>query len=299
MPTPTFLAVGQQGTRLTSPDGVTWSAEQTGKEGEIYRGCAIGNAHLVAAGTFGGKNILASSPDAKSWKTTEKDGQYKLFVRAVGYGTPDNQPTFVAVGGEPVTVGASNPFSLLSTDGGVTWSDYVMNAGKTILRRLAWGNDRFVAVGDRGRRSMSKDGRDWKDVRKVKAIDTLIDVAYGKNLFVGVGLHGLRMFSEDGLTWSERIPGEEGEHLNSICFTGDRFVAVAPGATYTSDDGRKWSRTPNSNAPTIAPHGKINGQDTFIGATWKAKFLHSKDALTWTQTHKGENHLEALAFGLI
>ena len=42
-PQPLFLAVGQQGTRLTSPDGITWSPETSGKEGEIYRGCAIGN----------------------------------------------------------------------------------------------------------------------------------------------------------------------------------------------------------------------------------------------------------------
>jgi hypothetical protein len=299
-PKPLFLAVGQQGTRLTSPDGQTWSPEQTGKEGQIYRGAAIGNARLVAAGTFGGKNILSASPDAgKTWTTTEKDSQYKLSVRAVGFGTPDNHPTFVAVGGEPVTVGSSNPFTLLSTDGGATWSDYVMISGKNILRRLAWGNDRFVAVGDRGRRSMSKDARDWKDAAKVKAIDTLIDVTYGKGLFVGVGLHGLRMYSEDGLAWSDRIPGEEGEHLNSISFTGERFVAVAPGATYTSEDGRKWSRTPNTNAPTIATHGKINGHDVFVGVSWRARLLHSPDALTWTQTYKGENHFEALAFGLL
>src|SRR5687768_16858613 len=91
-PQPLFLAAGQNGARLTSPDGLTWSPEQTGKEGEIYRGAAIGNNRLVAAGTFGGSNIFATSPDAKTWKTSTKDGQYKLFVRAVGYGTPNNQP---------------------------------------------------------------------------------------------------------------------------------------------------------------------------------------------------------------
>src|SRR3954464_10822355 len=109
---PIFLAVGQNGARLTSPDGQTWSPEQTGKEGEIYRGCAIGNNHLVAAGTFGGSNIFATSADAKTWKTSTKDGQHRPFLCGIGYGTPAGKPTFVAVGGEPVTVGASNPFSL-------------------------------------------------------------------------------------------------------------------------------------------------------------------------------------------
>jgi hypothetical protein len=66
-------------------------------------------------------------------------------------------------------------------------------AGKNMIRRVAWGNDRFVGVGDRGRRAASKDGFEWTDAPNVKAVDTLIDVAFGRDLFVGVGLHGLRM----------------------------------------------------------------------------------------------------------
>ncbi len=46
-----------------------------------------------------------------------------------------------------------------------------------MLRRVAFGNELFVAVGDRGRRSVSKDGREWTDTPNIKAIDTLIDVA--------------------------------------------------------------------------------------------------------------------------
>ena len=62
-------------------------------------------------------------------------------------------------------------------------------------------------------------------------VDAFIDVTFGNGLFVGVGLHGLRMSSEDGLAWSERLVGEEGEHINSVLWTGERFVAVGQGAT--------------------------------------------------------------------
>ena len=37
--------------------------------------------------------------------------------------------------------------------------------------------------------------------------------------------------------WSEPVRGREGEHLNSVVWADDRFVAVAPGATFTSPDG--------------------------------------------------------------
>ena len=151
-----FVAAGHQGVRITSPDGKTWSPEQTGKEGEVYRAVAFGNGRYVAAGTFGGKNIFASSPDGKKWETSSKDGKYSMYVRGLGFA----KDAFLAIGGDPGSVGGSAPF-VLTTPDGVTWSDYVKISGKHILRRIAWGKDRFVGVGDRGRRSMSKDGLQW------------------------------------------------------------------------------------------------------------------------------------------
>jgi len=287
-----FIAVGQQGVRITSPDGKTWSHEQTGKEGEVYRAVAFGNGRYVAVGTFGGKNIFASSADGQKWEMSSKDGKYSLYVRGLAFGNK----SFLGIGGDPGSVGGSAPF-VMTTPDGVAWSDYIKISGKNILRRLAWGKDRFVGVGDRGRRSMSKDGVTWEDAAGTKAIDTLIDIAYGgpekQGIFVGVGLHGLRMTSVDGLKWSERIAGEEGEHLNSIVWAENRFVAIGAGGTYFSPDGLKWTREANKDAPTAATYG--NG--VFVGASWKGRLLRSTDGIKWEQVYKGENNFEAVAFG--
>jgi hypothetical protein len=287
-----FIAVGHQGVRITSPDGKNWSSEQTGKEGEVYRAAAFGNGRYVAVGTFGGKNIFASSTDCLKWDMSSKDGKYSLYVRGLGFGNGG----FLGIGGDPGSVGGSAPFVLLTKDG-VEWDEYVNISGKNILRRIAWGNDRFVGVGDRGRRSMSKDGKLWEDAPGTRAIDTLIDVAYGgpakQGLFVGVGLHGLRMTSVDGLKWSERMTGEEGEHLNSIVWAGDRFVAVGAGGTYISPDGLKWTREANEHAPTAVAYG--NG--VFVGSNWKGRLLRSTDGVKWEQVYKGEYNFEAVAWG--
>jgi photosystem II stability/assembly factor-like uncharacterized protein len=304
---PLFIAAGQQGARIASADGgKTWQPQQVGKEGEVYRAVAFGNGRFVAVGSFGGKNIIAATADGAKWDLTTKDGQYRFFIRGLGFGgnaTPDAKGFFLGIGGDPGSVGGSAPFVVTSTDG-ATWSDFTPIAGKHILRRIAWGGQgggRFVGVGDRGRRATSKDGKTWEDPPNTKAIDTLVDVAYGgaegKGLFVGVGLHGLRMTSPDGLKWSDRIPGEEGEHLNSVVWTGDRFVAVGAGATYLSPDGVKWERRPNKDAPTAVAHGKIAGEDVFVGASYKGRLLRSPDGVAWEQTYKGEHHFEAVAFG--
>jgi hypothetical protein len=283
-----FVAVGHQGQRVASENGADWKNLQLGKEGEIYRAVASGNSIHVAAGNFGGANLLSATRDGVTWDTANKDGQYKNFIRGMAFGNGG----FLAIGGDPGAVGSSAPFIVQSADG-VQWGDYVPIAGRHILRRVAWGGGRWVGVGDRGRRAASKDGKEWTDAPSTKAADTLVDVTFGAGKFVGVGLHGLRSVTEDGLQWPHRFPGEEGEHINSVLWTGDRFVAVGQGATYFSPDGLEWTRKENKDAPLAAAFGA----GAFVGTHWKGRILGSDDAIEWRQVYKCEHHLEAVSFG--
>ena len=304
-----FVAVGHRGLRLVSADGIEWTHAQAGKEGETYRAVAFGNGRFAAVGSYGGSNIFASTADGETWQIGTKDAKYVSYLRGIGFGNKK----FLGLGGDPGAVGESRPF-VMTTEDGQTWSEPIPNvvnqallpdaaaiqpgakpppSSKNMLRRVAFGNERFVAVGDRGRRSVSKDGREWTDTPNVKAIDTLIDVAFGNGVFVGVGLHGLRMSSPDGVTWSERLIGEEGEHINSVVWTGERFVAVGQGATYTSADGLQWERIPNKDAPLIA----VFGRGVFVGSNWRGRLLRSTNAIDWKVVFQAEQHLEAIAFG--
>jgi hypothetical protein len=283
-----FLAVGHNGQRIVSENGTDWTHHQFGKEGEVYRAAAFGNGAYVAVGTFGGANILAVSRDGAAWKTSLKDGKYSKYLRGLAFGNG----AFLAIGGDPGSVGSSSPFVMISQDG-ETWTDFIPVAGKNILRRIVWGKDKWVGVGDRGRRAVSADGKEWKDMPDVKAIDTLVDVAYGNGVFAGVGLHSLRMSTTDGLKWENRQVGEEGEHLNSIVWADGRFVAVGLGATYTSPDGATWKRETNVDAPLTMCYGNR----LFVGVNWRGRILSSTDAVNWKQVFKSEQHLEAVAFG--
>lgn len=285
-----FVAVGLDGLRVVSKDGKTWTDAQTGREGESYRAACFGNGLCVAVGSFGGDNILANTADGKTWKTGKHEAKYVKYIRGLSFGNGQ----FFALGGDPGSVGQSKPFVMFSKDG-LQWDGPHDIPGKHMLRRAAWGAGRFVAAGDRGRRAASKDGKEWLDAPETKAIDTLADVCFGNGVFVGVGLHGLRMKSDDGLKWTARQTGEEGEHLNSVVFANGRFVAIGAGATYTSADGEKWVRAANENAPQIAVHG----DGLFVGAAWKGRLFASADAVSWTETHKAERHVLAVAFGPI
>lgn len=283
-----FVAVGHQGVRLSSPNGIDWQHQQTGKEGEVYLDIVYGAERFVAVGTYGGSNLFAVTENGQDWKTTTKDGKYSVRTQGIGF---DGQK-FWATGGDPGSVGDSKPVVINSADGN-EWSDYQSIVGKNILRRITHGDDLWVGVGDRGRRSFSKDGLLWQDVPNTKAIDTLVDVGYGNGMFVGVGLHGLRMSTRDGLTWTDRQVGEEGQHLNTILWADDRFVAIGTGVTYTSTDGSTWQQHANDNPPLSATYG----DGVFVGAAWKGRMLHSTDAVRWRQVFKCAQHVEALSFG--
>jgi hypothetical protein len=290
MSTHLYAAVGLDGLRTISADGQKWTDAQTGREGETYRAVAFGNGLCVAVGSFGGDNILANTADGKTWKTGKHEAKYVKYIRGLSFGGEQ----FLALGGDPGSVGSSSPFVMFSKDG-LVWDGPHAVPGKHILRRAAWGGGRFVAVGDRGRRAASKDGKEWTDAPETRALDTLVDVAFGNGVFVGVGLHGLRMRTEDGLKWTARQTGEEGEHLNSVLFAAGRFVAVGAGATYTSTDGEKWERLTNENAPQVATHGA----GVFVGAAWKGRLFASTDGVRWAETHKADRHVLAVAFGSV
>ena len=284
-----FVAVGHDGLRLTSNDGLDWKNRQLGKEGEVYRAVAFGNDVFAAVGGFGGRNIMAATRDGTAWTTSGNDAKYVHYFRGLCFG----DGRFVALGGDPGSVGSAKPFIATSADGS-TWSDFQEFAGKWMIRRAAYGNGVFVGVGDRGRRARSKDAVHWDDAPDVKPIDTLVDVAFGNGIFVGVGLHGLRTFTKDGLKWSEPLRGNEGEHINTVLRAGDRFVAIGAGATFFSADGADWERRPNRDAPVTA----CFGAGVFVGARWKGRLLHSKDAVSWTETYREDRHLEAVAYSV-
>jgi hypothetical protein len=285
-----FVAGGHDGLRMVSADGVQWTDLQKGREGEVFHSAAFGAGGCLLAGRFGGSNLFAFSRDGVTWKQYLREAQYSKYLQGLAFARDE----FIALGGDPVTVGASRPFVFRSRDG-ETWTENKPIDGKNVLRRLAWSGSRFAAVGDRGRRAYSADGDAWQDVPDTRAVDTLVDIAYGNGVFVGVGLHGLRMTSRDGATWEGRYPGEEGEHLNRILWTGKQFVAVGQGATYFSPDGAKWERRPNTNAPLTAAYGP----GFYVGAAWKGRILKSADAVTWEPVFKAETHVEVVAFGVL
>jgi hypothetical protein len=140
-----YVAVGNNATITTSPDGTQWTRRDSGidlsAEGTLgLRGVAYGGGQFVAVG-FG---IVVTSPDGVNW--TVRPGATTARLRSVTYGNG----RFVAVGIQGAAVASTN---------GITWTATTIpgfglataplwpsdSAGPLPLPRMGWrGRGEFL-----------------------------------------------------------------------------------------------------------------------------------------------------------
>ena len=224
--TPThYVAVGDHGTILTSPDGIDWDLElvPTSVTNSVLLGVGGSSDHLLAVGSQGtvlwGTNVflwneLLPKPTANDLQGVCFDGQQ--FVLSGGNGTiltsadgtnwtQQTTPTtafLMSVARFPagmVTVGEDGVI-LLSTDGGTEWTP--RNSGTTNwLSQVRWLNDRLIAVGENGTILESTDGTQWR-ARESGTTAWLNAAEFLADTWFIVGNQGTVLVSPDAAKWS-------------------------------------------------------------------------------------------------
>jgi len=247
-----YVAVGDDGKMATSTDGVTWTAVRDTKFGQSYiRAVAFGNNRFVA----GGSDSLAYSTDGVTWTAViAKPSDY------IGDGLDAGsakRPFFadayviIYVGGKFIA-GCAIGRMAVSTDG-ITWTAVPRentDFGVANIRAIAYGNGKFVAVGDSeyyNGISTSTNGTKWTAVKDSKfghnTSFSIRGVAFGNNRFVAVSDNGKISTSTDGINWTaidvSRIFG--GDIIYTIAYGNGKFIAGgSDGKMATSTDGLTW-----------------------------------------------------------
>ncbi|MBF0537715.1 MAG: hypothetical protein HQL03_05615 [Nitrospirae bacterium] len=303
----TFVAVGANGTILTSPGGVAWTTRTSGTSYDLA-GVIYGRNTFVAVGYSG--TILTSS-DGVTWVARNSGTSYALF--GVSYGNN----TFVAVG-DSGTI-------LISSDG-VTWVARTSGTHNN-LNGVIYGNNTFVAVGDSGTILTSPDSVTWI-ARTSGTSYALYGVIYGNNMFVAVGgshviiahsgvYSSTIQTSPDGITWTTRTSGTPNV-LTGVSYGNNSFVAVGFGYTsamsgsitsyntiLTSVDGVTWTTRTSGTSNVLT--GVSYGNNTFVavGGIYNSAdlayddgaIMTSPDGVTWTtRTSIKSNKLNAVSY---
>ena len=134
-----FVAVGDYGLILTSPDGEEWTIKFSYDKN--FRGVTFGGGRFVAIGENG---LTATSTNGKEW-ISENSG---LSLDGVAYGNG----TFVA----------TNPHIIATSPDGITWTPrpIIIGGASQGGYSVAFGNGLFV-IGSYGQFFVSPDGVNW------------------------------------------------------------------------------------------------------------------------------------------
>jgi hypothetical protein len=226
-----FVAVGAGGVMYSSPDGITWTALNSGVatnlNAVVYR-----SGVYLAAGDVG---TMLYSTDTITWTPQATPTANKLYAVATN-------------GGLVVAVGASG--TIVNSTDGITWTAAANSATTNHLYAVAYtSSGLWIAAGAGGTLVTSADGSNWTAVASNTGFVDLKGVAYGVStatnaaLYVAVGANGTLVTSPDAATWTAQ-PAIGANTLSAVTY-GTQFIAVgANGSIFTSTDGMTWAAQP-------------------------------------------------------
>jgi hypothetical protein len=243
-----FVAVGDKGTILTSPNGHTWISQPSGILDHLY--AVAWSGFLFVA--VGNKGTILTSPDGHAWSAWFYDPS------ATFYGVAWSGSLFVAVG-NIFSGNTEKDGIILTSSNGHAW------AARTFLSALmpgpnigvafvdvAWLDSQFVVVGFPNAILTSLDGHTWTDETDGlppgfihgcntntawTEYDIFQSVAWSGSRFVIVD-DGCLLTSPDGRTWTAQF--DRTKILNVVVWSGSQFVAVGDNI-FTSSDGYTWT----------------------------------------------------------
>ncbi|MBO0781888.1 MAG: protein kinase, partial [Ktedonobacteraceae bacterium] len=226
-----FVAVGYNGTILTSPDGITWTSRTSGTSA-VLTGAIWAGTQFVVVGDAG---KILTSPDGIRWTPRASNTTADL--------------TGTAWSGRQIVVTGYNGTILTSPDG-ITWTSRISGVAPYYLWGTVWAGTQFVVVGGGGVTLTSQNGVNWK-LRTSSA--NLWGITWSHSKLVVVGVNGLTRTSPDGGTWTTHLSGTR-EILQAVAWSGTQFVAVGANSTIlTSPDGITWTpRTPPGASTFLA-----------------------------------------------
>jgi hypothetical protein len=306
-----FVAVGSNGTLITSVDALTWTHQQSNTKEPILE-IAYGNGMFVAL-TPGG---TLSSSDGKHWVWQPMGGTSELknviyclgsfflfaddmektviFRSSTGIAWHDS-PTIVlpehmkdinVTFGNGILIALSSEGGLWTSLDGATWLKQDSISVQSPLRGFAFGGGSFVAIGggDASFALSSRDGKKWSENDNIP-INWTSTLSYANGFFFATST-GRMWGSPDGITWAEHeMP--PGQTLTDLAYGNNRFVAVGfQGTILISEDRFDWSPmwTPTLPQPST---GISYGNGIFVatgsGLDGEPKLiLTSSDLTSWT-----------------
>jgi hypothetical protein len=268
-----YLAVGPGGQRMFSPDGLHWEKHTAWGEPKhdqndlnvatFFRGIAF-----AGGGYFSGR--LAATRDGVRWSEGVLPKSSPIF----GFEELHGSLYAITLRGQVYQTNDGSDWKLVATA--------EMPSKTHWIRRTAVGNGVIVGSGDFGP-AMMFDPKSNNIVVTLMAGQTEKNatwkrVAFGAGVFVVSGQDGLLATSVDGMTWRNNETHPERGNITSVCWMGDRFLAVSDKQSrWESVDGLSWKENATSTPKSLVRSGAY-----VYGWSWPPhKLQRTLDGQSW------------------
>jgi hypothetical protein len=292
-----FAAVGDNGTIVYSANSINW-ALKTGPAdsgGVLWTGVACNPAtgSFVAVNDY---DKVMRSFDGSWWGNP----MTSMGAKKSMFGISFLQNHFLATGAN-MSLRASN-------DDGKTWTSPTHNFATIVLNGAAFGNGRYVAVGNETPDNSivmsnliinSPDGVNFKVSETIHlngGTRSFNDVVFGNGMFVAVGSDAFIQTSTDGINWGYSQV-TFGKILTGVAFGNGRFVAVGyDGLILWSLDGKTWNKANSIGTVTYNKVRFVNNQFVLVGRD--GVLATSAMGANWDFKATGtKNNLSSVAYG--
>ena len=215
----TMYFVGSSGNMLTTTDYVNWQSYHSGTTSQLS-GLIYNSGSYLYFGA--GSNVG--------------------FVKNNNFGIKESRVLNTIAFGNGIYITAGSGGIYYTSTDLINWTKYTNISGVEI-KKIVFINGVFYLGDANGNFRYSTDGTNWTLVGIPGINDAITDIAYGAGRYVLSGRSITGVFtSTDGVNWSNNSSGLN-SIVNTIKYSGGRFVAVGFNGAYTSTDGLNWTNS--------------------------------------------------------
>lgn len=217
-----FVAVGENGTIVSSPDGLSWTSRVVGVPTAWLVAAAYGAGTWVVVGDNG---LILTSTDLSAWNLRASGTTAR--INGVAYGA--GRWMAVAESGE-----------LLTSTNASLWT--ALRPSNDRLHGVVHAYGQFVISGDNGLVRTTIDATDYDE--KVLPGSLFVEaVTYARRSFVAVGEAGFAVSSTDAVSWTTLTTGTD-SHFRGVAEFNNQFIAAGTAGTIatTPSPGSPWVR---------------------------------------------------------
>ncbi len=253
-----FVAVGDGGATMASPDGKAWVVGNSGTVNNL-RSVTWHDGLFVAAGDGG---TIVTSGNGVEWTVRQSGKNYKIVSAVWGNGK------YAALTYTDATYDMA--FSILMSNDAIMWTEFDMPmnwilpvVGKHEYKNFAYIGGMFIVGEVDGDVKVSSDCVSWEPNVEFDFLPPMSDldpcgppfvivpadpmhgnrevlsIAYGNEMFLALGESGGLARSENGKDWStlERACGKSTVNGRTVIHNGAHFLIAGEGGIYKTVDG--------------------------------------------------------------